>query len=98
MMPEVSRPAHAGFAGAAGAGVAALASAQGGFFPTSWGWAALAFSLVAALGLLLAERVVLSRVELAFLGLVAAYVGWTALSILWSVDVSNTVDGLQRAL
>src|SRR3954468_8616764 len=85
----LERVSHGVFVLAAGAGVAALAAAQGGYFPTSWGWASLAFAFVAALGVLLGERVELSRVELAFLALVAASLGWTALSIVWSVSVSN---------
>jgi O-Antigen ligase len=85
-------------AAAAAVGVAATAAAQGGFFPTSWGWAALAFAFVAGLAVLLPEGVELSRVELAFLALVAAYVGWTALSIVWSVGVSGTVEELERAM
>src|SRR5437762_1688559 len=87
----IERASDGALAAAAAAGVAATAAAQGGFFPTSWGWAALSFAFVAGLAVLLPERVEMSRVELAFLGLVAAYVGWTALSIVWSVGVSGTV-------
>ncbi len=94
----LGRASDGALGAAAAAGVAAIAAAQGGFFPTSWGWAALSFALVAGVAIVLAERVELSRVELAFLGLVAAFVGWIALSIVWSVGVSATVDELERAM
>jgi hypothetical protein len=80
------------------AAVAGTAAAQGGYFSTSWGWTALAFAFVAAIAAVLFDRVELSRVELVYLGLVGAYVGWIALSIAWSVGVSGTVQEVERAL
>jgi O-antigen ligase/polysaccharide polymerase Wzy-like membrane protein len=80
------------------AAIAGTAGAQGGYFPTSWGWTALAFGFVGAIATVLRERIELSRVEIVYLGLVAAFVGWIALSIVWSTGVSGTVDELERAL
>jgi hypothetical protein len=84
--------------GAVAVATAGLAAAQGGYFPTSWGWAALAFLFAGAIALVLSDRVELSRAELAFLGLLAAFVGWTALSLLWSTGFSGTVEEVERIL
>jgi len=78
--------------------VAGLAAANGGYFPTSWGWSALAFFFAAAAALILRSTVRLGRMELAFLGLVTALVGWTWLSSLWSIDVASSVLEGQRGL
>jgi O-Antigen ligase len=78
--------------------IAGTAAAQGAYFPTSWGWAALSFSFVAALALVLSDRINLTRAEVAFLGLMAAFAGWTALSIVWSTGVSGTVQEVERVL
>jgi hypothetical protein len=78
--------------------IAGTAGAEGAFFPTSWGWTALAFGFVAAIAVVLRERVELSRIEIVYLGLVAAFVGWIALSIAWSVGVSGSVAEVERAL
>jgi hypothetical protein len=77
---------------------AGTAAAQGGYFPTSWGWAALSFLFAAAVALVLSERVELGRAEFAYLGLLAAFVGWTALSLVWSTGFSGTVEEVERVL
>jgi O-Antigen ligase/Tetratricopeptide repeat len=75
---------------AAAIGMGALAAADGGYFPPSWGWTALVGLWIAAAWL------VLGRVELeagtlglAFLGALAGLVGWTWLALLWT---DNTVQ------
>jgi transcriptional regulator with XRE-family HTH domain len=78
--------------------IAGTAAAQGAYFPTSWGWAALSFSFVAAIALVLSQRVELTWFEIAFLGLLAAFAGWIALSIVWSTGVSGTVEEVERVL
>jgi hypothetical protein len=79
-------------------GIAAVASAQGGYFPTAWGWAALGFFWAAGMALAFAGRIELGRTEVAFLGLLAAFVGWIALSTVWSTSVSGTVEEVERVL
>jgi O-antigen ligase/polysaccharide polymerase Wzy-like membrane protein/tetratricopeptide repeat protein len=79
-------------------GTAAVVSAQGGYFPTAWGWAALAFFWAAGMALAFADRIELGRAEIAFLGLLAALVGWIALSTAWSLSVSGTVEEIERVL
>src|SRR5262249_6886053 len=51
----------------AAAAIAALASANGGFFPVSWGWSSLAFCWVIAVGLALRPTIALRWIEVRFL-------------------------------
>jgi hypothetical protein len=77
---------------------AALAAANGGYFPTSWGWSALALFWAAAGALIVRDRVQAGRLELVFLGLVTAFVAWVWLSAIWSIDLSSSVLEGQRGL
>jgi O-antigen ligase len=81
----------------AGASVAALASDAGGFDPTSWGWSAIALLLVLAASLLLGARR-LSLLELALPAALASLTAWIWLSLLWSSDVTQTVQEGERML
>ena len=75
----------------------ALAAADGGYFPSSWGWTALVALWVVAAWLLL------GRVELesgmlgiAFLGAVTGLAAWTWLSLLWTENtVQTALDGFR---
>jgi len=78
--------------------VGGLAAADGGYVPQSWGWASLALAWAAAAALLLLRRVELGRAELWTLALLAAFGGWTLLSVLWSESVPLTVLEAERAL
>jgi len=78
--------------------VAGLAAANGGYFPTSWGWSGLAFFWAAAAALILRAQARIGRLELGFLGLVTALVAWTRLSTVWSIDLSSSVLEGQRGL
>ena len=83
---------------AAALGVASLAAADGGYFPTAGGWLALvALWLVAAI-LLLGTAVRPSALQLAFLGGIAGLGLWTWLSSAWSTDSVETVHEGQRML
>lgn len=73
-----------------------LAAAQGGYFPTSWGWAALPLAWIAALGLLL-RQTRLGRLEAAAVGALVLFACWIALSAMWSQSVTNTVLEVERA-
>ena len=78
--------------------VVLVAGASGGYYPDAWGWLVLAFGWVAAMGLVLRERVALGRLEVAALAAMALLTGWIGLSVLWSDDVPQSVFELQRAL
>jgi hypothetical protein len=78
--------------------VGALGAAQGGYFPSAWGWAALAFLWPALLAVFLSRRIELGLPQLAFLGLTLALVAWIALSIAWSTSEGRAIFEVERAL
>jgi tetratricopeptide (TPR) repeat protein len=69
-------------------GLAALAAADGGYFPPAWGCAALVIGWVVVVTLLVGQMPVVRR-ELAFVGLLAAVTLWTWLSAAWSPAAGN---------
>src|SRR6266545_858534 len=77
--------------------VALTAAVNGGYFPTEWGWPALAFVLVTLLAVLLRDRVELSRIEQAMLAAFGALAVWTLLSIAWS-NATEPVLSAERLL
>jgi O-Antigen ligase len=72
--------------------------ANGGYFPTTWGWIVLALGWAACLGLLLREHVALNAFEIASLTGLALFVTWVAASVGWSQDRSQTVFEIERDL
>jgi hypothetical protein len=78
--------------------VTAVAAVGGGYFPTSWGWAALAFLVVAGAALVVPERAGLGALDRLFLGALGGLAGWTALSILWSQSVPSSIAEVERVL
>jgi hypothetical protein len=78
--------------------VVGLCSAQGGFFATSWGWAALAFCWLAVMAIVLPATVTLGRLELVALGSLSLLTVWTGLSTFWSVSSPASVLEVQRDL
>jgi hypothetical protein len=78
--------------------VVGLAGAQGGYFPSAWGWATLPLLWLAALALVLRERIRLSGPERIFLGLLVALTLWILLSATWSVASAPSILESQRGL
>jgi hypothetical protein len=78
--------------------VVGLAAAQGGYFPTAWGWASVPLFWTAALALALRTRVRLSRAEGVFLAALAAFTAWLAISVAWSAAPADSVLETERAL
>jgi len=78
--------------------VAGLGALDGGYFPSDWGLATLAFVLVAATVLLVADLPRPSGRELAFLGGLAALAAWAALSTAWSPGATAPVLEAERGL
>ncbi|MDP9284407.1 MAG: hypothetical protein M3P41_05585, partial [Actinomycetota bacterium] len=94
-LPEASTrvvPALLGFVAVGG-----LAANNGGYFPTAWGWSALAFFSVASVALVVASTVSLGLLELLFLAGLIAFAGWIAMSLAWS-GTPDTVLEVERAL
>jgi O-antigen ligase len=80
------------------AGTVLPATASGTYFPTSWGWAALAFGWAAAITLVLRRSLLLSRLDWAMLAGLLALTSWMALSSVWSENPTQTVLELERAV
>src|SRR3982751_4568654 len=78
--------------------VGALSAANGGYFPVSWGWSAVAALWLAILGLLLSSELRVTRLELALAAAVIALSGWTFLSALWASSVTQAMLEGERSL
>jgi hypothetical protein len=76
--------------------LAIIAAENGGYYPTTWNWAALVVAWVAAVVLAVRESVTLSRLELVSIGALFALVGWVALSGLWTDSLPSTVREVER--
>jgi O-Antigen ligase len=82
----------------AGGSVVGLGLANGGYFPVSWGWSAVAFLAVAGAALATGGALRMRRLELLALALLAALTCWEAASIAWSLNVTETVDEVERTI
>ena len=78
--------------------VVATAAANGSYFPSSWGWASLAFLWAAAIGLVVQRRVTLGTLEVAYLGAWLVLLAWTAASLLWSPTTTQTMYEVERTV
>jgi O-Antigen ligase len=74
------------------------ALANGGFFPGAWTAATVAFLWLIVVALVLGLHLEITATELAWLGLLAAIVAWTALSITWSLSERESVFEVRRDL
>jgi O-antigen ligase len=82
----------------AGLAVTGVAAAAGGYFPTSWGWTALAFLWVTALALALGRTVELGISDLVFFGALTLFAGWIWLGTTWSESQPSSFLEGQRVL
>jgi hypothetical protein len=78
--------------------IAGVALDQAGFFPRSWVWGAVVFLWLAALALVLRERVFVSRLEALWLGALLALATWVALSSAWSSSQTLSILDARRDL
>jgi O-Antigen ligase len=74
----------------------AMSAANGGYFPTEWGWSAIALLLVAGTAVVVRTRLPLGRLEWTMLGALTAFAGWVALSIVWSTSSAQPVLEAER--
>jgi tetratricopeptide (TPR) repeat protein len=79
-------------------GLALIAFASGGYFPTAWSWGALVSLTVVAGTLVVGAGLRPSPLGLAALGGLAAFAAWTWLALLWSSDPAATALEGQRVL
>ena len=75
-----------------------LASAQGGYFPTSWGWAAVPLLLVLSIWLAVSGRTDADRLDALFVLALGLVVAWVGLSIAWSENHAQSVLEFERGL
>jgi O-antigen ligase len=78
--------------------VGGLALAGGGYSPVVWGLAGLGLLWLLAVGLVLVTRVQLGALEVLTLVSLTGLLAWTGLSVLWSLDVAQSVVEVQRGL
>lgn len=78
--------------------VGGLAGADGGYYPTTWGWAGTSLAWLAATALALRSRVSFSGIGLLFLAGLGALLAWTTLSAAWSASPTRTLLEAQRTL
>jgi len=76
----------------------ALGGAQGGYFPSAWGWATIGLLWVSGVALALRSSITLSGAERGFALIWGALTAWIALSILWSRAAPQTVLEVERML
>jgi O-antigen ligase/polysaccharide polymerase Wzy-like membrane protein/tetratricopeptide repeat protein len=78
--------------------VLVLASNDGGYFPSEWGWSTVALVWIAAIALVLGRGAALVRQDRTLLGILAGLTAWTALSGLWADAVQAPVLEVERTL
>ena len=76
--------------------IAWIGFANGGYFPSEWGWAALAFALIALLAVLVREQFAIAPAEWAAVLALGAFAGWTLLSVTWSPSAAQPVLAFER--
>jgi hypothetical protein len=78
--------------------VGLVARSAGGWWPTTWGWAAIGLLFVAAAGVILQPALQLGRLDAAFLTGLAALTVLTGLSWVWSESRPLTMLELERTI
>jgi O-antigen ligase len=76
----------------------AVALADGGYFGETWVWTTLTLASLAWVALVLRDRIELGRLELVGFATLTCFVGWVALSALWSPLPEQTIREAERAL
>jgi hypothetical protein len=75
-----------------------VAAANGGYFPTSWGWTAIALSWAAVVAVLVRPLIRVSPLERLALGGLAGLAAWTLISALWSPADGRTALAFELTL
>lgn len=80
------------------AAIVAMGASEAGYYPTTWYAAALfALALLVVAAVALPRLVAVPRTQLAAVGLLAAYAGWSYLSILWADEPALAWEGSNRS-
>src|SRR5207248_2820863 len=72
--------------------------ANGGYFPLSWGWGAMALGGAAAIVAAARAPSRPTALELAFVGGLTLYAVWSAVALVWSEAPSATPPEVERVL
>jgi O-antigen ligase len=78
--------------------IVATARSGGVFSPSTWGWAALGPLLVLGAAFALSDRWERGPADIALVGALTLFAGWTLLSTSWSDSVPRTVSEAERDL
>jgi hypothetical protein len=78
--------------------VAGLGAADGGYFPSNWGLATLGFALIVVTVVIVTDAARPGGLELAFLGGLALFAVWAALSSFWSPGSAAPVLEAERGI
>jgi hypothetical protein len=73
-----------------------VAADNGGYWPTSWGWATLVLCWAAALALVLDPAAAVSRWELVSAASLWLLLGWTFLSAAWGLSAPRAIEEGER--
>lgn len=82
----------------AGLGVAPVLAANGGYYPTSWGWAAAAFAWGAVVVAAFRRHARPTGAEVTFIGGLAAFAVWMVVSMAWTSAPTGTPYEIERTL
>ena len=75
-----------------------MAAKQGGYWPTSWGWAALFFLWTTALTVILVPNLELTRLDVAAALAATGFCAWVVLSNLWTSSPTRTMLEAERTV
>jgi O-Antigen ligase len=78
--------------------IGALGASDGGYWPHTWSWTALALSWLSVLALLVRESIRVGPAERVTVVFFAALLGWILLSLAWTSSAGRTVFEAERAL
>ena len=96
LLPVTSRWSEVAAALYGVAVVGIVAGSSGGFLPTTWGWTAVVTLWLAAIALLLRDRISIRALEVVYVGGMLTFTIWVALSNLWTPSVTSTMHEVQR--
>jgi hypothetical protein len=82
----------------AGMPVLGTGLAQGGYFATAWGWAALGFLWCTAVALVMRQTIRVGVLDVLFVTGLGGLLAWILLSTTWSASPSESVLEAQRVL
>lgn len=81
-----------------GLSAAPVLATNGDYYPTSWGWAAVALGWAAAVAAVFRERSAPTVYELVFAGGLAAFAAWLVVSMAWTEAPTGTPLEIERTL